>query len=288
MKLLKLFFLFLLTNTATSFAYEAPAYYANGSHFSIDGYDFIEDSLLFPIVTGKLYDVAEEGEEQLAGGGFRKLIRITNAETQESQVFKTRIINTSNYAIIAEAKETERKITQEYMFGGGDFSGYWYTLLTIKYDITLEDGGKLDFEYFSQRIQNNNNIILSAGDQIKILKQKRRGWNGDDFSNYNYTIKVFHDTKEIGTFIVTGMERRDHMHGHRDNLYVVNQLSPTFPLCITFYGVEGWWEFANLFERDAYYPYPGDQFEILSQVDSETILLKPYNSDAQVKFIHRH
>ena len=296
MKALNIIFVYLLIISTRSFAYEASAYYVNENKFSIDGYDFIENDPSFPIVRGKLYDIVEEGEEQLAGGSFRKLMRITDPNTGESQLFKTRVINNTKQAVIINAKETERKVTHEYSFGDGDGSGgNWYDHLTIHYDITLEDGEKLEFYYNSNRLED---ITLIAGDQIEFLRESRDPYGAyGDFSLIRFTIKVIRDTNEVGTFgsligsdpysSVTGMGRLDYSHGKNENIYIVNELTSTFPLYISFYEIEGWWGFSNVFDRNAHYPYPGKQFEIIKKVDSETLLLRPYHSEAQVKLIRR-
>jgi hypothetical protein len=286
--------------TANSFAHEAKVYFADEYTFSIDGYDFFKNSESLPIISGKSYDVAEEGEILLAGESFKKLVRITDLETGNSEIFTTRVINNSKKAIVKEAIETSR-IVKEFYAVYDENGGSWFDSLNLSYDIILEDGELIKFN--SEVIESewarpktiNPKLQILPGDQIEIFSER----SSTHFTATYFGIKVTRDEELIGIFnsvnsniaprtrqSIIGTQRQDNSHGTNENIYVINtsdQNSFYGDAIVTFQNIEGIWKMFH-WEKWNNPPYPGQQYQFIKQIDTGKILLRLPLSNYDIEF----
>lgn len=209
-------------------AYEATVSFAEKDKFTMDGYNFLKLSESLPILKGKIYDLAEEGEVILAEESYQKLIRITDLATSEFDIFTTRIINNTAKSTIKEITETNRG--DNLYYANYDEYGSWYRSLEVSHDIILEDGGLLKLNRLFIDDASNHKLYrqvvdIFPGDQIKILEERAPA---DDFTNTSFVIEIFRNGEHVGTFgqisggysiwrkiSVMGIQRKDNFHeGH--------------------------------------------------------------------------
>lgn len=287
--------LFLITSNL--FSYEAVVYHDNENQFSVDGYDFFKNGEFLPIVLGKSYDIVEDGEVILAGDSYKKLIRITDPITGQSDVFTTRVINNTKKAMVKEATETKRISGERWGALAGDDYACYYRFFELDYEITLEDGETLKFsqnqvEYLHQNGINPNALQILPGDQIEILAEKPH-YSLGNFAATHFEVKITRNEELIGFFGVSvfDIKRRDSIIGtrrqdkapHQSNSgkFVLVKEYDSSSNSVTFDNIEGEWErVSNWFER----VYASQPLLFVDQINDNEIILSPLHTDLNLVF----
>jgi hypothetical protein len=258
---MKLLIATLLIFSVNCSAYESIAYYVTNDQFSIDGYDFITNDRPFPIIQGKSYDVSEESQEDLPGGSFKKLVKISSLDANDSYIFTTRLINTTKKASIVDVKLLSKNIKWDV----GDY-GPAFGIRDASYEITLDDGEVFSVGYsklMEGYISYGNTFV--PGDQIEIRAEAR---DDSDFTRTRIYFYLIRDGIRIGNFSYSGVARQDNFHGVHPGIFTVNEIFESTVVnqtlkatVVSFFRVEGKWLIIQL-HNGWQPPFTGLQYEL--------------------------